>query len=158
MSARVHSLFLILLLSGAAVNLAAGVPRPLKERAILSTDHYPAADLAAAAVRLHVPAAAPLRVVVYDGDMLGELDCAIWADYRLKWLLYPRRFRLARFVRDGAFRPDERYPPPPVPQRAGSGGEYLLFFRVTLPPELPMRALEVLAQERMFVLVRVPHR
>jgi hypothetical protein len=152
-----------LLLAGAALNLAAGARRPLAERAILAQGHYPAADRAAAAVRRHVPPGKPLALVVYAGDMLGELDCGIWADYRLKWLLYPGSHAALRADRDGRVLRPLRYGPPPraVPDHAqGSAtyelSEYVLCFRVTAPPVLPAGPARVLERGEMFVLAAYP--
>jgi hypothetical protein len=127
------------LLIAAGVNLAAGARRPLRERAMLSAGHYPAADRAAEAVRRFVPPGEPLTLVTYDGDMLGQLNCAVWADYRLRWLLYPRRFQRVQASADR----DLSLP------KIGK----VLFFRVTKPVELPSgsRALE---QGPMFALIQ----
>src|SRR5688500_8174828 len=93
MNSRLSAAVWAVLLIAAGVNLAAGARRPLRERAILSTGHYPAADRAAAAVLQHLRPDEPLTLVTYDGDMLDQLNCAVWAGYRLRWLLYPRQIR-----------------------------------------------------------------
>lgn len=158
MNARIRSVLLAALAGGALLNLAAGARRPLVERRILSQGHYPEADRAAEAVRRFVPPGAPLALVGYEGDTLGELDCAIWADYRFKWLLYPRRFdayqetvsRELRLRRSYSTL-DESYRP--VPDFGAD--RYVLFFRVTSPPEFPGPRLRVLARGEMFLLAQV---
>jgi len=148
---------LYLLLLGAAVNLSAGVRRPVVERAILSRDHYAHADRAAEAVVRLVPPDASLAVVGYDQDLLDELDAAVWFDYRSKWLLYPRDFQVYRVA------PENPLLLRPVPGEATSAVDapadylkhpFLLFFRVTAPPSLPTANLKILAQDPMWVLAR----
>jgi hypothetical protein len=153
----IEAVFIALLLLGAAVNLAAGARRPLVERAILSGDHYAHADRAAEAVARNVPAGAPLHVVVYDADMLGELDAGVWFDYRVKWLLYPRRIVVARVDPNDprALRPAPGAPPPPNPRAVYPAGSYVLFFRASAPPTLPPTPLEPLAEAPMWVLARL---
>jgi hypothetical protein len=129
-----------LLLAAAGVNLAAGARRPLRERAQLATGHYPAADRAAEAVRRLVTPSEPLTLVTYDGDMLDQLNCAVWAEYRLRWLLYPRPFaHLQVHPGDSAL----------VPEKGA-----VLFFRVTKPVGAPASDVQLLASEPMFALVR----
>lgn len=146
-----------LLLLGAAVNVAAGARRPAVERAILSRDHYAHADRAAAAVRRLVSKDAPLAVVGYDGDLVDELDAAVWFDYRAKWLLYPRDLRVYRVSPED---PTQLRPVPGEPPRPGNRRAdylnlpYVLFFRVTHAPVLPPAKLEILEQDPMWVLAR----
>ena len=146
-----------LLLLGAAVNLAAGARRPTVEHSILSRDHYAHADRAAQAVTRLLPSQAPLAVVVYDRDLVGELDAAVWFDYRSKWLLYPRDIQVFRVA------PEDplllRAAPGEPPPQDSAQAEYLtrpyvLFFRVTGPPTLPKSDLEILAKDPMWVLAR----
>ncbi len=155
-SPRLSGFVFAALLAGSVLNLAAGVRRPVVERAILAGNHYAAADRAAASVEKLLPPGAPLALVVYDDDLLGELDCAIWADYRFKWLLYPRKFEVYRRTAGDALQPDARYvetsglsPRPPA------AGSYLLFFRVTAPPELLARPLELVATGENWTLARL---
>ena len=140
----------------AAVNLAAGARRPAIERAILAGNHYAHADSAARAVNQLVPPEEPLAVVVYDGDMLDELDVAVWFDYRSKWLLYPRDLVLFRVDPTQPLRrvaaPGD--PPPPSGEAGYLRSSYLLFFRATAPPTLPKADLEILAQDPMWILAR----
>ena len=144
------------LLLGAAVNLAAGARRPAIERAILAGNHYAHADSAARAVNQLVPPEEPLAVVVYNGDMLDELDVAVWFDYRSKWLLYPRDLVLFRVDPTQPLRrvaaPGD--PPPPSGEAGYLRSAYLLFFRATAPPTLPKADLEILAQDPMWILAR----
>jgi hypothetical protein len=150
-------LLLYLLLLGATVNLAAGARRPAVERAILSQDHYAHADRAAAAVSQFVPKDAPLAVVGYDQDLVGELDAAVWFDYRAKWLLYPRDVRSYRVAPDDPLllRAPPGEPSPAVGARADYLTQpYVLFFRVTAPPNLPPASLTILARDSMWVLAR----
>lgn len=143
MNSRLTAAVWAVLLIAAGVNLAVGARRPLRERSILSLGHYPAADRAAESVRRHVPPDEPLTLVTYDGDMLGQLNCAVWAEYRLRWLLYPRQFKRVQLS------PDQS---PPLPNKGKA-----LFFRVTAPVELPTTQLEVLEQGAMFALVEREH-
>lgn len=140
MNQRLSAAVWTVLLIAAGVNLAAGARRPLRERAILSVGHYPAADRAADAVRKFIRPDEPLTLVTYDGDMLDQLNCAVWADYRLRWLLYPRRFERLQVSADSL---------PRLPVKGG-----ILFFRVTAAPEPPDSGLRLLEQEPMFVLAR----
>jgi len=144
------------LVFGAAGNLAAGARRPLVERAILSGDHYAYADRAAQAVQRMVPADEPLQVVVYDGDMLGELDAAVWFDFRAKWLLYPRQIIVTRVdSSDPAIlrAAPGTHVPLDIPARYPLGA-YTLFFRASGAPKLPVLEFERLAEDRMWILVR----
>ena len=140
MNTRLAAAVWAVVLIAAGVNLAAGARRPLRERAMLSTGHYPAADRAAAAVESLVRPHEPLTLVTYDGDMLDQLNCAVWAEYRLRWLLYPRTFRRVQTAPGKA---------PLVPLEGA-----VLFFRVTRPPEVPDSGLTTLERERMYVLGR----
>lgn len=146
-----------LLLLGATVNLAAGARRPTVEHSILSRDHYAHADRAAQAVTQFLPAQAPLAVVVYDGDLVDELDAGVWFDYRSKWLLYPRDIQVFRVA------PEDPLQLRAVPGEPAPEGRvraeyltrpYVIFFRVTGPPSLPKADLEILAEDPMWVLVR----
>jgi hypothetical protein len=156
MNRLIETGLVVLLLSGAALNLAAGVRRPLRERAILGGDHYTHADAAAAVVTRTLPPGAPLAVVVYDGDMLGELDAAVWFDYRSRWLLYPRHVEVSRVAPQNPLQ--SRLVPgssvPPVPRPAYLDSEFVLFFRVTAPPVVPGLPLEELDRGTMWVLTR----
>ena len=140
MTNRLSAAVWAVLLIAAGVNLAAGGRRPLRERAMLSAGHYPAADRAADAVHRLVGPDEPLTLVTYDGDMLDQLNCAVWAEYRLRWLLYPRRFERLQVS------PGQTLTLP----RSGK----LLFFRVTKPVELPGSDARPLEQGPMFALVR----
>lgn len=153
---RLPGLIFAALLAGSVLNLAAGVRRPAVERAILAGNHYAAADRAAAAVAAHVPPGASLSLVVYDDDLLGELDCAIWADYRFKWLLFPRKFEVYRPTPQGTLQPDPRYRGPDAPHsQFPSAGDYLLYFRVTAPPERTSRPLQTFAHGENWILARL---
>jgi hypothetical protein len=138
MTTRLSAAIWTVLLIAAGVNLAAGARRPLRERAMLSAGHYPAADRAAEAVRRLVPPDEPLTLVTYDGDMLDQLNCAVWAEYRLRWLLYPRRIKSVQ-IAPGAW--------PREP-----GDTRFLFFRVTAPPQLSERIFLVQERGPMWVL------
>ncbi len=138
---------LVALMLGAALNMASGVRRPLVERAELARNHYREADAAAAAVRRHVSAGEPLELVVFDGDKLEpgtlrELDGDIWADYRFKWLLHPRRIQVTRITREGRRVPDPRYPGSPTAPR------YQLLFRVT-PPTIALSSVLAGSPQRL---------
>jgi hypothetical protein len=157
MRARV---LLWLLVAGSAVNMAAGARRVFEERRILSTGYYPAADRAAAAILTQVPEGAALAVVGYKGDTSpdGLVDIPTWIDYRLKWLLYPRRFDAYRFTAPAAFEKRAAYAyrkPGFAPVRTFEGHEYALFFRVAQRPELPNGRVQVLADDPSFVLLRL---
>lgn len=140
MNTRLTAAVWTVLLIAAGVNLAAGARRPLRERAILSVGHYPAAERAAEAVRRHVAPDEPLTLVTYDGDMLDQLNCAVWAEYRLRWLLYPRQFKRVQLPRGQK---------PYLPNEGKA-----LVFRVTEPVELPTSRMRVLQQGEMFALVQ----
>jgi hypothetical protein len=146
-----------LLLLGATVNLAAGARRPSIERAILSGDHYAHADRAAEAVVRLLPPGAPLTVVVYDQDLVGELDTGVWFDYRTKWLLYPRDVQVYRVAPENLF--ELRATQGETSWEPHASADYLshpyvLFFRATAPPALPPGRLEILARDSMWVLTR----
>lgn len=148
-------LALWLLLAGAGLNLAAGLRRPLVERAILARGHYPAMDAAADTVRRRVPADASFALIGYEADMLEELDLSIWADYRTKWLLYPRRpevyqDRAGRLYRREAYvMTGGGYSAAPVrPSEA-----YALVFRGSGLPVAP-DGYEIVEQGPMFLLAR----
>jgi hypothetical protein len=153
-------ILLCLLVAGSTVNMAAGVRRVFEERRLLSTGYYPAADRAAAAISAHVPQAATLAVVGYKGDTSPDrlVDIPTWIDYRLKWLLYPRRFDAYRFTAPFAFEKRTAYAyrkPGFIPVRTFEGYEYALFFRVAQCPELPNGRVQVLADDPSFALVRL---
>ena len=88
------------LLLGAVVNLAAGARRPLVERHILAGNHAHAE-----AVRRLVPPEEMLALVVYDRDMIDELDVSIWFDHRSRWLLHPRNVALTHIDPERQRRP-----------------------------------------------------
>ncbi len=138
MTTRLSAAIWAALLIAAGVNLAAGARRPLRERAMLSAGHYPAADRAADAVRRLAAPDEPLTLVTYDGDMLDQLNCAVWADYRLRWLLYPRRFQRLQLS------------PGKKAELPASGK--VLFFRVTQPPAFPSGTPPPLEQGSMWAL------
>jgi hypothetical protein len=140
MNTRLTAAIWAVLLIAAGVNLAAGARRPLRERAMLSVGHYPAADRAAEAVRRLVPPDEPLTLVTYEGDMLDQLNCAVWAEYRLRRLLYPRKFERVQVIPGQSL----------SLRRAGK----VLFFRVTQPVELPAGGVLPLERGPMFALVQ----
>jgi hypothetical protein len=143
------------LILGAAVNLAAGARRPFIERSILAGNHYAHADRAAGAVNRAVSPGEPVAVVVYDGDMLDELDAAVWFDYRSRWLLYPRHVELFRVDPQQSLRrvAVPGLPPPDTSVAAYPRYRYVLFFRVTAPPVMP-EPYQILAQDPMWILAR----
>lgn len=150
-------LALALLLPGALLNLAGGARRVFAERRLLDRGYYPDAYSPAGAVRRLVPVEAPLAVVVYP-DRSRDLDYDVWFDYRLKWLLYPRRFDLYREDERGEMRYRSGYVRGEAQFRPGSPfaeHPYVLFFRATQPPTWDERAGEVLARGKSWALTRV---
>lgn len=146
-----------LLLLGATVNLAAGARRPSIERKILSGDHYAHADRAAEAVKRLLPPGAPLTVVVYDGDLVGELDTGVWFDYRIKWLLYPRDVQVYRVAPEKMLELRATQGETSWEHHASAdylSHPYILFFRAAAPPARPPGRLVLLARDPMWVLTR----
>lgn len=154
-------LALAALLGAAAINIGAGLRRPLIERARLSVGYYPAADAAASAIEQQVPEGASLAIVGYDRDTADQLDIEVWLDYRMKWLLYPRHFEEYRLDAEGVLTRRASYKPQEpnyVPVSGLPSGGYALFFRVSQPPRLPALPGKpvVLASGPMYQLVRLP--
>lgn len=151
----------VLLLLGAAVNLAAGARRPFVERALHRTGRYAVADRAEAAVRAALPPSARLGLVVYAGDTVENVDHAFWFDYQMKWRLYPRRLPVFVIGPDGRMRRRVRYPPARVtegPPETPAGELFLLLCRMRRPPDPadlpPTGRRTTLARGEGFVLVR----
>lgn len=169
MSPRITNVVLALLLSGSALNMVAGFRRlrdePRLRSAVWSGPYTPPADprtpppdeaasSAAAAIREHVPAGEVVTLVLYDGDRLYNTDCATWANYRLRWEAYPRRFQV--FIDAPARRDDPDFGPAlSSPPPTG----YFLYFRITRVPELPHGIpLRILAQDPHWILAEAPPR
>jgi hypothetical protein len=126
--ARILWAALVALLAGSAVNLTAGLRRPLRERAMLRANEYAAAQQACAALQRTVPPGEPVALVVPDHET------AEWLREYMQWLAYPRTFSANVVERGAALRARD------------TGTTYLLLFsRSGPPPHADGRLTEVAA-------------